>query len=156
MGPSMPGSPCGKTEATAITPVLEKRGRRGRGGEDTHLSSFLPRLSWLTHVALGTLKADDGKRDKLRQKEDKRLQEARGQRLLYCCVLFWGSSVDPQRPAVVPEATSSDPYPGGPRWPELWPYPCLGTTTQERGQWECLAGGLVDVCLHLYWFKQLP
>lgn len=37
------------------------------GAEDTHLSSLLSRLSRLTHVALGALKADDRKRGKPRQ-----------------------------------------------------------------------------------------
>lgn len=36
-------------------------------GRDTHLSSLLARLSRLTHVALGTLKAGNRERSKLRQ-----------------------------------------------------------------------------------------
>ena len=36
----------------------------GRGGEGTHLSPLLSRLSGLTHVALGALKADARERNK--------------------------------------------------------------------------------------------
>ena len=65
MGPSMPGSPCGRTEDGGCNPSCGDRGlRTGRGGEGTHLSPLLSRLSGLTHVAFGALKADDRERNK--------------------------------------------------------------------------------------------
>ena len=65
MGPSMPGSPCGRTEGGGCNPSRGDRGLwMGRGGEGTHLSPLLSRLSRLTHVALGALKADARERNK--------------------------------------------------------------------------------------------
>lgn len=76
MGPSMPGSPCEegtKTLRRDSSPGCRESGwgvkSRGQGPEamwGPYLSSFLSRLSWFTHVALGTLKVEDGEKGKLR------------------------------------------------------------------------------------------
>ena len=66
MGPSMPGSPCGRAKGRGCNLSRGERGPPGRGVEGTHLSPLLSRLSGLTHVALGALKADERKRNKSR------------------------------------------------------------------------------------------
>lgn len=66
MGPSMPGSPYGRTASHGCEPSLG-RGGRPPCGADTHLPTLLSRLSRLPHVALGALKAENRKRGKLRQ-----------------------------------------------------------------------------------------
>lgn len=79
MGPSMPGSPCEegtKNLRCDSSPGcreswlgIKSRGPGARGHVGVpYLSSFLSRLSWLTHVALGTLKVEGGEKGKLRHR----------------------------------------------------------------------------------------
>lgn len=64
MGPSMPGSPCGRTRGRGYNPSPGRWATGGAGRTLAHLSPLLSRFSGLTHVALGTLEADNRKRSK--------------------------------------------------------------------------------------------